>query len=588
MNKKLVISKEILPLINYVGDFDSMIKEGIHKDIYPLVRYAKEIEEIPEKGIVFIIPPSIHCMDIINGYNSFKDKDLFVIFSPIKTYECHLYIESYNLQAIWAVYNLNIDALPFDKDLLSIEKETMLYDTLICSKLDSVNILARVIVNFQDLFGKFKYTYCKGDLAIKLRDMVKKKEQTDSIKTDQELLACVYFDRTVDLITPFCTPYTYHGMIDTYFDNKFNSISVDSKIVGVMDIKKKESQEKANTNTNTEDKAKDAKTTVEPKIVSIDVSHHDRFYTMIKDYHFNKIRNFLVERINAHNKVTAETKENNSDLEKLSHSIKQMQEYNRERQSLNNHINLADYISKFQIDPYVKHYLRCEQQLISGIDLSDHLHDLYEALMAKRVSMYTLLQLVILESQTQGGLKPKYYDYLKKAFLNAYGYKEIFLWNNMEKLKFITRKEKKKGYEELISTLHLMNYDVDLIEPNDTAYVFGAFCPISIRLIERIIKGEWGRLKEFLDANLNGATDFPVDEREVANPSKERNFILLVFIGGITYGEIAAIRFLNSKMPRHKFIILTTSIINYKKIIDSIRECKENSFTMNDFIQQVD
>lgn len=576
MNKRLVIAREMIPLINYVGDFEAMKKEGIQEKLYPLVRNAQLLKEIPEKGIVFIIPPSITSMEIITSYQSFNDKDLFIIFSPVKTYECHLFIESNNLQAIWAVSNLNVDVIPFYKDLVSIEKDTLLYDTVICNNLDSMNILARAIVNFQDLFGKIKYTYCKGDLAIKLRDMVRKKEQIESIKPDQELLGCFYFDRTVDLITPFCTPYTYHGMIDTYFDIKFNTVAVDSKVTGVIDHRKIDKKE------NEKEKKQD-----EPKMVSLDLSHHDKFYDMIKDYHFNKIRYFLGERINAHNKVTAETKENNSDLNRLADSIKLMQKYNKERPSLNNHISLADYISKLQIDPYVKHYLRYEQQLMAGADLSEHLHDLYEGLMAKRVSMYTFLQLFVLESQTQCGIKPKYFDSLKKAFLNAYGYKEIFLWNNMEKLKIIQKKDKRKNYEDLIKTLNLINYKVDLMEPNDTAYVFGAFCPISIRLIERMIKGEWCKLKEFLDSNLIGGTYFPVDEREVSNPPKEKNFILLVFIGGITYGEIAAIRFLNSRMPRHKFIILTTSIINYKKIIDNIRECKETSMTMANFIEQM-
>ena len=50
--------------------------------------------------------------------------------------------------------------------------------------------------------------------------------------------------------------------------------------------------------------------------------------------------------------------------------------------------------------------------------------------------------------------------------------------------------------------------------------------------------------------------------------------ILVVYIGGITYGELSAIRYLNSKMKNKKIIILTTGMINYKKIFNSLRKGK--------------
>jgi hypothetical protein len=43
------------------------------------------------------------------------------------------------------------------------------------------------------------------------------------------------------------------------------------------------------------------------------------------------------------------------------------------------------------------------------------------------------------------------------------------------------------------------------------------------------------------------------------------------FIGGITYGEIAAIRFLNKIFEDKKFIIATTQIINGGSCVEMIR-----------------
>jgi hypothetical protein len=61
----------------------------------------------------------------------------------------------------------------------------------------------------------------------------------------------------------------------------------------------------------------------------------------------------------------------------------------------------------------------------------------------------------------------------------------------------------------------------------------------------------------------------------------------VVFIGGITYAEIAAIRYLNKSMPNHKYIILTTHITNGKKLIDSLRVKFDVSLTQKEYFNQL-
>ena len=68
---------------------------------------------------------------------------------------------------------------------------------------------------------------------------------------------------------------------------------------------------------------------------------------------------------------------------------------------------------------------------------------------------------------------------------------------------------------------------------------------------------------------LPGESYFGKSDQEILN-IKEKKFILLVYIGGITYGEIAAIRYLNENMEFYKFIILTTGIISTKKFFQSL------------------
>ena len=51
-----------------------------------------------------------------------------------------------------------------------------------------------------------------------------------------------------------------------------------------------------------------------------------------------------------------------------------------------------------------------------------------------------------------------------------------------------------------------------------------------------------------------------------------------MFVGGITYGELGAIRYLNSKSKNNKFIVITTSMINHKKIFNSLKRGKYKYF----------
>jgi hypothetical protein len=95
---------------------------------------------------------------------------------------------------------------------------------------------------------------------------------------------------------------------------------------------------------------------------------------------------------------------------------------------------------------------------------------------------------------------------------------------------------------------------VNINEPDDTSYVFGGFCPITIRLIEYMIRYGWNSIKDVIKI-LPGEFEYPANEKEiVSNLKKGKNFILLVFVGGITHAEISAIRYLNRTLKGRSYI----------------------------------
>lgn len=55
---------------------------------------------------------------------------------------------------------------------------------------------------------------------------------------------------------------------------------------------------------------------------------------------------------------------------------------------------------------------------------------------------------------------------------------------------------------------------------------------------------------------------------------------MVYFIGGVTYGEIAAVRFLNKLFRDKKFYIATTQIINGEKCIRMVRGKIQNNINL--------
>lgn len=83
----------------------------------------------------------------------------------------------------------------------------------------------------------------------------------------------------------------------------------------------------------------------------------------------------------------------------------------------------------------------------------------------------------------------------------------------------------------------------------------------------------WRHIKRELEI-LNGATLFNDHRTEAV---KKKTMVFLFYIGGITYGEIACIRWL-AKRYNKEIIIATTNIINSDNIINTFN-FKQNSET---------
>ena len=559
IEKLIILAKPCLHQINYITKFDKVKKRKIEKIEILGEKTSESYDKTPI--IIYIIPPEIKYIKIIeNHLSKTKNKTLkqyHVLFIPQITNECQSYIKSNSLNLYLKPDNLNIDMYLIDNDILSLEDNLSLYDLYIKEDFNILSILAKIIIKFEAIFGKMKYRYYKGSLAKKLNHLIIDEENTFNLDNNDDNnnensdinnsanFGYIILDRTVDMITPFCSNFVYEGLLDEYFGVNLNSIKISSKIL---------SKEKEET-------------------MKIDLSENDKFYTNIKNYNFSKIRTFLPSRLTEHSKILEEGKKKMDDMKKIQENLEKVKRIKEERSSLTTHINLADYIAQKQKDPLFKNYLIMEQSILAG-DINNDVHEFIDNEMTKQNEEYNILKILCLISNLKNGIKSKLYDQIKRDFIQIYGFQELFLLNNLEKINALKIQEGSNYYNDIEKKLKLINEDVDLNEPNDISYAYSGYAPISIRLIEKAVTKGWKSIEDVL-FKLSGEYDFPKNEK---NNLSEKKIFLVVFVGGITYGELGAIRYLNSKSKNNKFIVITTSMINHKKIFNSLKRGKYKYF----------
>ena len=596
--KALILSKYLSPKFSYIFKMSELLNLGFSKNIYYLENCPQTIQEFQ---LVFLIPSKIECIpfimeqfkrdkeDIIDKQKDFNanksfivEKNYYFYFVPKVDISFLNYIdEKYNFYRAYFDNYFEFELLnfPLDYDIISLEDSQSFKELYLYQFSDCIDNLANLLIKIQEIFGIIKNKYIVGENGKILSQLLEKKEKEGflSERNSNEILACFFFDRSADYITPMCTAYTYESMLHNTFGINFNKIKVPSELVTNI-------EENKNKIINKENQKEEKKE--EFKKLSLDMD--DRLYYMIKNYNFDKIRVFLSKRLQFQQDQLRQKKGKNTDIEQIGKDLEMLQKIKNERQTLSNHINLADFISKKMTTPRAKRRLQLEQTILSGDkDCIDFIHEYYETEMARKGDPYELLKLFCLENLVFGGVKNKVYDSFKNDFLLTYDEKLFFLFKNLEELKILKKGGSSKLYQICLDKLKLLNFDVNVFNPNDTSYVFSSFCPISIRLIEKALKPGWGPLQKEILKNFPVEFIYPEDEKPVTDPQIENNVILLVFIGGITYSEIAAIRYLNKspEYSKYKFLIITTNIICAKTFFDGIKSDKiEEALDMSDHI----
>jgi len=231
-----------------------------------------------------------------------------------------------------------------------------------------------------------------------------------------------------------------------------------------------------------------------------------------------------------------------------------------EHTSLRTHIGIAEKILQVADQAFHKR-LEMEQSLLAGEDAST---DYIEELINKQEPLEKVLRLICLQSLTQNGLKTKVLEFYKKEILQTYGYSYLLTLNNLEKLGILKKQEGRSSFAVLRKNLNLIvDIDENNNNPSDFAYVYSGYAPLSIRVVQSAFKlGGW-RAKEESMKLIPGPTVEETQQLPGGVESSSNNRVTLVFfIGGMTFTEISALRWLSRFDGVGDIICATTNMMN--------------------------
>uniref|UniRef100_A0A166DRE2 Uncharacterized protein n=1 Tax=Daucus carota subsp. sativus TaxID=79200 RepID=A0A166DRE2_DAUCS len=175
-----------------------------------------------------------------------------------------------------------------------------------------------------------------------------------------------------------------------------------------------------------------------------------------------------------------------------------------------------------------------------------------------------------------------------RELLHSYGFEHMATLCNLEKAGLLKKQEYKSNWQIIKNDLQLIVEDTDTANPKDIAYVFSGYAPLSVRLIDKAIRYGWRPIEQILKllpgphsetkrSGFASSASFDSLPGAAYNTNKvgdgRRSLALVVFIGGVTYAEISALRFLSSQegMP-HEIIVASTNVVNGHTLAETFVE----------------
>uniref|UniRef100_A0A8C9Z6S3 VPS33B late endosome and lysosome associated n=1 Tax=Sander lucioperca TaxID=283035 RepID=A0A8C9Z6S3_SANLU len=496
--------------------------------------------------LCFLIRPRIQTVKwICDVANADKATGRFrrykIIFTPQKFYACDAVLEEQGIIGDVTTDEWSFYLLPLDDDIISLELPEFFRDNFLAGDQRWVRTAGSALHLLHSLYGPFSKVYGIGRCSKMAYESWREQVEEGEQKARQAEIGKVFLiDRDVDFVTPLCSQVVYEGLVDDIFKIKCACVEFGPDV------------------------------TSSDKSIKVMLNSQDRVFNEIRNEHFSNVFGFLSQK--------ARNLQTSYDVSKWLSNI---------YRSLSD-IGACESIMKKKTKQDFQELLKTEHSLLEGFEIRESISFIEEHI-NRQVSMIESLRLLCLLSITENGLLPKDYRSLKAQYLQSYGVDHLLTFANLRQLGLLVEQQpgetltvmeskvgklvndrtggklsdafsslaKKSNFRALSRKLNLVpksDEEYDLRVPRDMAYIFsGAYVPLSCKLIEQVLERDgWTGLEE-VTRLLNGH-EFAVTGSSGAD-SKAKNdaqrIILVMFLGGCTFSEISALRFLGRERGKH-------------------------------------
>ncbi|KAJ5129787.1 uncharacterized protein N7515_005826 [Penicillium bovifimosum] len=620
--KNLVISQELAGPVGLFVKFSVLQEYGVDRVF--LLENANI--DSSQRNVVFLVrgEKARHVRTVAEQIkrlqnNGNVEHEFSIIFAPRRTLVSNAVLEEAGIIGDVNISELPLYFMPLEQDILSLELDESFEDLYLHKDPGCIFHAAKALMGVQQRHGYFPRIVGKGDNARRLADLLlRMRKELDAEESSgladpsaRGLLPSasvenlIIIDRDVDFGTPLLTQLTYEGLIDEYVGIKNNQADVDTSIVGPAPTPQSQESSKA---------PQQVKQGLKRKI-QLDAS--DQLFAQLRDANFAIVGDIL-NKVARRLETEYESRHTAKTTGELREFVNRLPTYQLEHQSLRTHTNLAEEIMRLTRSETFRKTLEVQQNSAAGAD-STYQHETIEELIARDVPLKTVLRLLCLESCMSGGLRPRDLESFKRQIVQAYGHQHLLTFWALEKMELLQPRSSatttllptsgvqagtKTNYGYLRKNLRLVIEEVSEKDPNDISYVYSGFAPLSVRLVQcvlqksymvSLIKGGtpaaslntasttspgWLGFEDVVKS-ARGSTfnivqkgdDKAVRARQTLSGNSATKTVYVFFLGGITFTEIAALRFIaTQEAPRRKIIICTTSIVSGDRMMEAAIE----------------
>ncbi|XP_077907286.1 vacuolar protein sorting-associated protein 33B isoform X2 [Ictidomys tridecemlineatus] len=554
--KDLFIEADLMSPLDRIANVSILKQHEVDK----LYKVENKPALSSNEQLCFLVRPRIKNMRYIaNLVNADKlagrTRKYKVIFSPQKFYACEMVLEEEGIYGDVSCDEWAFSLLPLDVDLLSMELPEFFRDYFLEGDQRWTNTVAQALHLLSTLYGSFPNCYGVGRCARMSYELWRKLEEEEDSETKgrrPEIGHIFLLDR---------------GSVD--FGPEVTSSDKSLKVL---------------------------------------LNAEDKVFNEIRNEHFSNVFGFLSQK--ARNLQAQYDRRRGMDIKQMKNFVSQeLKGLKQEHRLLSLHIGACESIMKKKTKQDFQELIKTEHALLEGFNIRESTNYIEEHI-DQQVSPIESLRLMCLLSITENGLIPKDYRSLKTQYLQSYGPEHLLTFSNLRRAGLLTEQApgdtltaveskvsklvtdkaagkitdafsslaKRSNFRAISKKLNLIprvDGEYDLKVPRDMAYVFsGAYVPLSCRIIEQVLeRRSWQGLDEVV--RLLNCSEFAFTDmtKEDKTSSESLRLILVVFLGGCTFSEISALRFLG-KEKGYRFIFLTTAITNSARLMEAMSEVK--------------